>query len=202
MRPWALPYSRRDRFPTIHCRARALLEGTIGLRYEKKTMSWIRIVIAGCLTFSMSLPMSSEISGEAVTGKWLTAPADGGQSHIEIMAHGEIFKGKIVWLELPTYPADDELGMGGQKRVDRKNPDSSKHRDPILGLEILDGLRYEGDGKWAKGTIYDPNNGKTYKSQLRLTESGTLAVRGYIGFSLLGRTTEWTRVLEPETVKE
>lgn len=152
-------------------------------------------IVAVSLFVAFAFAAQAEIAEDAVVGTWLTAPSDGGQSHIEIVQTGESFSGSIVWLELPNYPDDDEEGMGGLPRVDRKNPDSERHGDPILGLKILDGLTYEGEGEWKNGTIYDPNNGKTYKSQMRLEGDDVLMVRGFIGFSFIGRSTEWTRVV-------
>ena len=55
-----------------------------------------------------------------------------------------------------------------------------------------------GGNTWAKGTIYDPEDGKTYKCKMTLTDPKTLGVRGYIGISLIGRTTVWTRYVKPE----
>ena len=44
------------------------------------------------------------------------------------------------------------------------------------------------------GHILDPNNGKVYRSQMRLGDGGRkLDVRGYIGLPLLGRTQTWLR---------
>mgnify|MGYP006192089521 CR=1 FL=1 len=40
----------------------------------------------------------------------------------------------------------------------------------------------------------DPKNGKLYKCALSLESKDKLKVRGYIGFSLLGRTQYWHRV--------
>lgn len=65
---------------------------------------------------------------------------------------------------------------------DRKN-------QPVEGLNILWGLEKDGD-EWNDGTILDPENGKTYKAKIWL-EDGNLMVRGFVGFSLLGRTQEW-----------
>jgi len=63
---------------------------------------------------------------------------------------------------------------------------------PIIGLKILSGFEKEGDNKYVDGTIYDPKNGKTYSC--KMTYKGkTLDIRGYIGISLLGRTTVWER---------
>jgi len=67
----------------------------------------------------------------------------------------------------------------------------------VIGLEILKNFVYKGDGVWHKGTIYDPDNGKTYKCKIRFgDDESVLKVRGYIGFSMIGRTTEWRRVDE------
>ena len=67
-----------------------------------------------------------------------------------------------------------------------------------MGLELMHSFRID-DGKWKDGRIYDPDNGKTYRSELTLTDDGqVLKVRGYvrIAFVNIGRTTEWTRVLD------
>jgi uncharacterized protein (DUF2147 family) len=64
---------------------------------------------------------------------------------------------------------------------------------PIRGMRILEGLRKAGDW-WEGGTILDPNNGKSYRSQLRTVDGGArLEVRGYIGMPILGRTQTWVR---------
>jgi uncharacterized protein (DUF2147 family) len=63
----------------------------------------------------------------------------------------------------------------------------------IVGMEILRGLRADGR-EWGGGEILDPNNGKTYRASMKLDDSGkTLVVRGFIGFSLLGRSQTWVR---------
>ncbi len=67
---------------------------------------------------------------------------------------------------------------------------------PMLGLPILKGMRQSADDKtlWDGGEILDPNNGKTYKARLMPVDGGrSLAVRGYIGTPLLGRTQTWLR---------
>jgi uncharacterized protein (DUF2147 family) len=53
-------------------------------------------------------------------------------------------------------------------------------------------MALEGTGHWTGGTIYDPDSGKTYKCNLELLANGTLKVRGYIGFALLGKSQMWT----------
>ncbi|MBD3669968.1 MAG: DUF2147 domain-containing protein [Gammaproteobacteria bacterium] len=124
----------------------------------------------------------------AIVGTWLTGDKT---SRVEIKPCGDEYCGTIVWLEEPAYPADDE--MAGEPKVDRNNPNESLQGRPILGLPMLEGFHYAGDGVWKDGTIYDPRNGKTYSCKMTLVDDKTLKVRGYIGFSLIGRTTVWTR---------
>ena len=64
---------------------------------------------------------------------------------------------------------------------------------PILGMNILTGLKKKKD-EWSGGKILDPKNGKEYKCYIKLLDKNTLKIRGYIGFSLLGRTEVWNRV--------
>ena len=64
---------------------------------------------------------------------------------------------------------------------------------PVIGLRILWDLHRDGDA-WSGGTILDPANGKTYRCLLSVVDGGMkLKVRGFIGFSLLGRTQYWLR---------
>ena len=64
---------------------------------------------------------------------------------------------------------------------------------PVQGMTILTGLRRDGD-RWSGGRILDPENGKTYSSQLRLLDEGRrLEMRGYIGTPMIGRTQVWHR---------
>jgi uncharacterized protein (DUF2147 family) len=65
---------------------------------------------------------------------------------------------------------------------------------PIVGMEILKGLRRKGS-EFTAGEILDPDEGKTYKCTIRLIDGGSkLEVRGYIGISLFGRTETWLRI--------
>ena len=133
--------------------------------------------------------------GDAIVGVWATAPdTEDGQAHVKITEKDGRFFGEIIWLEIPIYPEDDEQGMAGQAKVDRENPDAGMRTRPIIGLEIMHDFEYAGGGKWKGGTIYAPDDGKTYKCKLSLEDDGTLKVRGYIGVSLLGRTEVWTPV--------
>lgn len=132
--------------------------------------------------------------GDALLGVWLTAPGDeGGRARVEVRRHGDEYDGRIVWLEQPAFPTGPHQG---QPRIDLENPDEALRARPVLGLQILSGMTYAGDGRWSGGTIYDPANGKTYRATLSLDapDDDTLELRGYVGIPLFGRTTTWQRV--------
>jgi uncharacterized protein (DUF2147 family) len=64
---------------------------------------------------------------------------------------------------------------------------------PIIGLSIINGMKKDGD-EYNGGTILDPENGKVYKSKMKLEDGGRkLDVRGYIGVPMLGRSQTWVR---------
>lgn len=141
------------------------------------------------LTFLTAYVHASE--SDAIIGKWVT---EGGKSNVEIYKNGDTYSGKIIWLKEPLYGEDEGDDWKGKPKIDRNNPDELKRGEPIEGLNILSGFEYKGDNLWKGGDIYDPENGSTYSCKMTLSEDGkTLEVRGYIGLSLFGRTTVWTR---------
>ncbi len=136
------------------------------------------------------------VTADGIVGVWVT---EGGKSRVEIDKVGDSYSGRIIYLKQPRYPADDPQGMAGQTKVDRENPDPALRKRPILGLQLMQGFHYDGDGYWSDGHIYDPESGKTYKCKMWFTKDGDLKVRGYIGFALFGRTTLWTRFQPGQT---
>ncbi len=114
----------------------------------------------------------------AATGRWLTEPKDG-IVEVSLNAAGKL-EGRII-------------GGNHPGRLDEKNPDPAQRSKLLRGQLILRDMAADGAGRWTGGTIYDPDSGKTYKCNLALNADGSLKVRGYIGFSLLGKSQVWTR---------
>lgn len=141
---------------------------------------------------SLFLMVSSVFAAGAddIMGLWNTAE---NESKIEIFKCGNRYCGRIAELKAPNYPADDKKGMAGQPKVDRKNPDPDLRTHPLLGIQIMEGFIFSGSTSWEGGRIYDPENGKTYKCTMTLSAPNRLEVRGFIGISLFGRTSTWTR---------
>jgi uncharacterized protein (DUF2147 family) len=96
--------------------------------------------------------------------------------------HGE-YVGIVRGLLVPAEPDDSVCGKCSDDRRGQR----------IVGMEILRHIRREGDA-WGGGEILDPENGKTYRAKLKLEDGGKkLIVRGYIRFSLFGRSQTWVR---------
>ncbi|MDP9960094.1 DUF2147 domain-containing protein [Chryseobacterium sp. DT-3] len=133
------------------------------------------------LTFVLSL--FGVLSFAQIEGKWKTIDDETKQAKSIV----EIYKksdGKYY-------------GKVSQLLIKPANPNCTSCKDdrkgkPILGLEIIRGLKKEGD-EFTGGTITDPKTGKTYKCTI--TKSGDkLNVRGYMGVSVFGRTQVWDKV--------
>lgn len=120
---------------------------------------------------------------DQIVGDWLTT---NGRSKVQIYKSDNKYFGKIIWLKEPTE--------NGKPKLDKNNPDAKKKSLPLIGLNLLRGFSYDGDNVWEDGKIYDPENGKDYSCKMTLVNKSTLEVRGFIGFSLIGRTVIWTRI--------
>jgi len=172
--------------------------------------------LVACTLTGLAHAEGNPDGADALVGKWVTE--DGG-ARVEIWKPEKpatkaekpkedplkglygTYCGKIVWLKEPNFPKADE--EAGKPKRDRKNPDASRRNEPIKGLLMLKGFSSAEKGKWSGGTIYDPENGKTYKCQITMAadKPKVLNLRGYIGIPALGRTTVWTRYQPPKGEK-
>jgi uncharacterized protein (DUF2147 family) len=125
-----------------------------------------------------------------ILGLWFNGEKD---ARIEIAKCAEKYCGKIVWLKDPNYPDGSKDGAPGTPKLDHNNPDGSLKKAPIIGLQIVSDFIYDSENIWKDGRVYDPKNGKTYKGKMTLVSPNQLDLRGYIGISIIGRTTSWTR---------
>ncbi|GAA5188159.1 DUF2147 domain-containing protein [Acinetobacter kookii] len=65
---------------------------------------------------------------------------------------------------------------------------------PILGLDILTGLKPAGNNQFVNAKVLDPLNGKIYSGKAKLSPNGKrLTLRGYVGVSALGRSQTWIK---------
>ena len=118
-------------------------------------------------------------------GLWKTIDDDGktAKSLVRISEQGGTLVGSIDKLLDPKDPGDAKCDKCSDDRKDK----------PVVGLQIIRGVKAEGDGIWGGGEVLDPNNGKTYRTRLKPVDGGKkLEMRGYIG--PFYRTQTWVRV--------
>ncbi len=122
--------------------------------------------------------------GDKILGVWYNGEKT---SKIEIFktTKGD-YAGRIIWLKVPN-------NENGKPRTDDLNPKEEHRSRALLNLTVMHSLAYKGNSKFADGSIYDPKNGKTYSCKAELTDDNTLNIRGFVGVSMIGRTTTWVR---------
>ena len=137
------------------------------------------ILLNTLILFVMSL--TTQIN--TIEGTWITQDDETGRKKSEVLIYKENGKlyGKITKLLLP----EDE----GKKCINCKGKNKNQQ---IEGMVIIKDLELE-DDTWEDGTILDPKSGKVYDCYIGFQDSNTLKVRGFLGFSLLGRTQIWKR---------
>jgi uncharacterized protein (DUF2147 family) len=145
------------------------------------------LLLAATLILPFSQLFAQEVKGDDILGVWLNEDKD---AHIKVTNESGKYFGEIIWLK---DPIDEETG---KPKLDDENEDESLQTRPILGLMLLKDFEFDGKDEWENGKIYDPKNGKTYSCYIEFKDEtkDLLKVRGYIGFSMIGRTTYWTRV--------
>ncbi len=92
--------------------------------------------------------------------------------------------------------------MGGlsddAQRIDLYNPDPHLRERLLCGIEIFGSFEPNGSpGEWEGGWIYNPQDGKTYSSNLKLGAEDTLELRGYVLTPMFGRTIVLVRGEKP-----
>ncbi|MFC2080442.1 DUF2147 domain-containing protein [Bacteroidota bacterium] len=147
----------------------------------KKVLFTFAILVLAAITLNAQ--------ADKFTGVWITESDSSSVEIVKNPSNGKYF-GTINWL---MEPLNDE----GKPKVDEENPDPVKAKEPIMGLKLLKSFEYnEKKDRWDSGTIYDPDNGKTY-SCYGWFEDGNfdvLYLKGYVlGMKFLGRETVWNR---------
>lgn len=133
------------------------------------------------------VPLFLNAQANKIEGSWTT---EKGTSAVDVSksSDGKYF-GKISWLEEPNE--------NGKPKVDSENEDPQLAKRPIMGLNLLEGFEYDSKKeRWINGSIYDPDNGKTYDCFAWFEDGNfdVLYIKGYVaGIKALGRKTVWKR---------
>ncbi|MBP2833113.1 DUF2147 domain-containing protein [Aquimarina sp. U1-2] len=138
-------------------------------------MTILLLVLSATSAISQSNP-------DDILGTWETEKKD---ARMEVFKEGKTYQGRLLW-------GDKIVEADGTSKKDVKNPDEALQSREIVGIINLTNLSYE-DGEYVDGRIYDPPSGRTYDCKAKLKD-GKLHLRGFIGFSLLGRTAIWNKI--------
>ena len=154
----------------------------------KKTVFAIALSLASAVSWGQTTSPETAAAKSPV-GLWKTIDDATKQprSLVRIVEVNGTLQGKIEKVLLRE--GEKEGGICDKCKDERKDK-------PVVGLQIMQGYKVDGSdaNKWVSGEILDPNNGKVYKSHVTVQDGGSkLAVRGYIGTPLLGRTQTWLR---------
>jgi uncharacterized protein (DUF2147 family) len=146
------------------------------------------------ILFAMTLLQGFTASAQTykaddIVGTWLNQEATG---KITLYKENGKYFGKLVWLREPNDK------VTGKPRTDVENPDEKLKSTPLIGMVNMKNFTFDGKEEWSGGTIYDPKNGKTYKCYIQFEGPAKLKVRGYVGVSMLGRNTYWTKSTPPQ----
>ncbi len=136
-------------------------------------------VLVGIFGFLMTYASTLyAVDANAVLGVWLTDKKPKA-TQITIAKCGNKYCGTITWLE-------------DLEALDSNNPDESKIKNKMLGLQMVWGFEFD-DDEWEDGNIYDPRSGKTYDCEMWFEDDNLdeLQVKGKILF--IGKTTTWFR---------
>ncbi len=149
----------------------------------KRKVALISTAIAAIFSISMLV-----YAQQTPVGTWKTVDDETGKekSLLQITETNGTLSGTVV--KLLSEPND------GKDKLCTKCVGNKKDKN-IVGMTIMWGLKNENPTTWSGGNIMDPNNGKTYRCLIEVQQGGAkLRVRGFIGFSLLGRNQFWYRV--------
>ena len=140
---------------------------------------------------AITLAASGAILGEAraqpsaaIAGNWATRGFGSVVQLRPCTGAPETMCGRIVWLWEPN-------DANGRPRVDNHNPERGLRARSLVGVEIVRGLRETAPGVWSEGSIYNPDDGRTYTGALRV-RNGALELRG-CALGLFCQTQIWRR---------
>lgn len=143
----------------------------------------LSLTLPACIS-ARSAAGESTAAPDSPVGRWKTIDDHTGQAKaiVDIREENGELDGHVVELFNPPEPHP----------LCRKCTGALKGK-PVMGMQILWGMRHDGS-EWTGGHILDPENGNIYRCTISIENGGkVLHVRGYIGFSVFGRTERWVR---------
>lgn len=115
------------------------------------------------------------------TGLWRL---DGGKAQVRITDCGGSLCATLAALRNPN-------DKDGRPKRDKRNPDGSLRDRPVIGLPLVDGMRF--DGRQWTGRFYNPDDGRTYAGTITPRSADRLDLQGCVA-GFLCKTRALTRL--------
>lgn len=119
-------------------------------------------------------------SADTVVGTWKTQTRNG---TVEVAKCGSSICGTIITSDLLAQKPD---------QTDALNKDASLRGRKLKGLQIVQGGKWDGSA-WSGGTVYNPDDGRTYSGKITPIDANHLKLRGCVFYPLC-KTETWTRI--------
>jgi uncharacterized protein (DUF2147 family) len=117
-------------------------------------------------------------------GNWNT---EDGKAVVHIATCGPALCGTIVSLKEVNDPDT------GKPKTDKNNTDQSLRSRPMIGVQIVLGMKPSGAANKWSGQVYNAEDGKTYTGSLTLQDANTIKLEGCILGGLVCKASTWTR---------
>lgn len=114
----------------------------------------------------LTLAVTPVFAAPVPDGVWST---EGGKAQIRIFACGD---GLCATLAGLRKPHDKQ----GRPKLDKRNPDGAQRGRPVIGVSLVRGMTPDGEG-WT-GSVYNPDDGRTYSGRIEIAGADSLRLRG------------------------
>lgn len=161
------------------------MKASIASRRHTKNLARFAIT-ASALAASLlvAAPRPAAAQAQSLTGRWASQGFGSIVDFQPCQIDAATICGRIRWL----WDVDEP---DGRPRVDSRNPDRSLRARPLVGIEIIRGFRESAPGVWTGGSLYNPDDGRTYSGTIRLRQ-GALYLQG-CALGLFCQTQVWRR---------
>ncbi|WP_433900186.1 DUF2147 domain-containing protein [Sphingobacterium puteale] len=146
----------------------------------RKLLFIVTILLVSVATFAQALP------ADKIIGVWESVDSDP-KLKFEFYKSDDKYFGKLL------YASNMFEGDGKTPKKDFKNPDKNLRSRSRYGITNITNLSYE-NGEYTGGNLYNPSEGRNYSVKAILKNEKEMDFRGYVGFSLFGKTMKFKRV--------
>jgi uncharacterized protein (DUF2147 family) len=138
---------------------------------------------------SSIVAQTTSYNSDAILGTWLMPDNEG---ILEVFKENELYHGKIIWLK----KTEDD----GSPLKDKENPDENLRDREVIGLQVMNNFKYEGENIWNGGTFYAARKGREAEPDLILVNPNQLNIK--ISILIFSKTIPLTRIDTAQYFKE